>query len=88
MIYYGIAFSWDGRVIRYATSLSKPDGVDNMGVGDAGYYPRNQFFGTFIAAKERVIKVGRALSNATANSKLTLASCDQDTGVAATENVP
>jgi hypothetical protein len=59
-----------------------------MRVGDAGYYPRNHLFGTFTAAKERVIKLGRALSNATAKSKLALASCDKDTGVAATENAP
>jgi hypothetical protein len=59
-----------------------------MSVGDAGYYPRNHLFGTFTAAKERVIKVGRALSNATAKSKLALASCEKDTGVAAPENAP
>jgi hypothetical protein len=85
---YGTAISWDGRVIRHATSLSKPDGVDGMRVGDAGYCPRNHLFGTFTAAKERVIKAGRALSNATAKSKLALAPCDKDTGVAAAENAP
>jgi hypothetical protein len=36
--------------------------------GDAGFFPRNHLFGTFTAAKERVIKVGRALSNATAKA--------------------
>ena len=74
--------------MRHATSISKPDGVDGMRVGDAGYCPRNHLFGTFTAAKERVIKAGRALSNATAKSKLALAPCDKDTGVAAAENAP
>ena len=79
---YGTAISWDGRVIGHATSLSKTDAVDGMRVGDVGYYPRNHLFGAFTAAKERVIKVGRALSNATAERKSALASCDKDTGVA------
>ena len=85
---YGTAISWDGRVIGHATSLSKTDAVDGMRVGDVGYYPRNHLFGAFTAAKVRVIKVGRALSNATAERKSALASCDKDTGVAATENAP
>ncbi len=65
---YWTAISWDGFVIRHATSHSKPNGVDGMRDGDAGFFPRNHLFGTFTAAKERVIKVGRALSNATAKA--------------------
>lgn len=61
---YGIAISWDGRVIRHATSISHPDGPNGMRVGNVGYGGRNHLFGTFTAAKERVIKVGRSLSAA------------------------
>jgi hypothetical protein len=76
---YGIAISWDGRVIRHATSLSKPDGIVGGRVGDAGYVPRNNLFGTFTAAKERVIKAGRALCAASAAEKA--ASGSDDRGV-------
>jgi hypothetical protein len=87
---YGTAISWDGRVIRHATSLSKPDGIDSMRLGDAGYRPRNHLFGTFTAAKERVIKAGRALckATATASGKLAVASSDKSTVAAATKNAP
>ena len=61
-----------------------------MRLGDAGYRPRNHLFGTFTAAKERVIKAGRALckATATASGKLAVASSDKSTVAAATKNAP
>jgi hypothetical protein len=58
---HGVAISWDGRVIRHCTSLSHPDGWEGQRVGDR---PNQQFmnslYGTFTAAKERVVNAGRA----------------------------
>jgi hypothetical protein len=62
---HGVAISWDGCVIRHCTSVSKPDGMDGERDGNS----RRQSFGcylygTFTAAKERVVQAGRAWSAA------------------------
>jgi len=61
---HGVAISWDGRVIRHCTSLSHPDGWDYARVGRAGENPSfmNNLYGTFTAAKERVVTAGRSSS--------------------------
>jgi hypothetical protein len=58
---HGVAISWDGWKIRHCTSVSCPDGMK------AGYVAkgnecsfRNHLFGVFTAAKEKIVKAGRA----------------------------
>ena len=66
---HGVAISWDGRIIRPCTSLSKPDGdgVKSKRVGEGRH--RNHLYGTFTAAKERVVNAGRILSARALKSK-------------------
>ncbi len=64
---HGVAISWDGRIIRHCTSLSKPDGSDGKRVGEGRH--RNHLYGTFTAAKERVVNAGRILSARALQSK-------------------
>jgi hypothetical protein len=54
---HGTAISWDGRVIRHCTSLSRPDGAEGKIIGQG---TRNHLYGTFTAAKERIVSSGRA----------------------------
>ncbi len=57
---HGTAISWDGHVIHHCTSLTSPDGPDTpFGVGK-----RNHVYGTFTAAKEHIVNVGRRLAAA------------------------
>jgi hypothetical protein len=57
----GVAISWDGRVIRHCTSLSHPDGWEGERIGDRfSQQFTNNLYGTFTAAKERVVNAGRA----------------------------
>ena len=67
---HGVAISWDGRIIRHCTSLSEPDGPDGkrVGAGEGGH--GNHLYGTFTAAKERVVSAGRTLSERALQSKL------------------
>jgi hypothetical protein len=62
---HGVAISWDGRVIRHCTSVSHPDGMEcgRVGVVKDSHF-RNHLYGTFTAAKERIVRVGRAQSAA------------------------
>jgi hypothetical protein len=66
---HGVAISWDGRIIRHCTSLSKPDGVGGKFLVRDG---RNRFvnhlYGTFTAAKERIVQAGRLLAAAAVTS--------------------
>ena len=66
----GVAVSWDGRDIRHCTSVSEPDGPPVEGAaGDwAGSvrHTENHLYGTFTAAKERVVDAGRKMSAAMA----------------------
>lgn len=66
---HGVAISWDGRVIRHCTSLSMPDGIDGKRVGDGRNCFKNHLYGTFTAAKERVVQAGRLQCAAAAASK-------------------
>ncbi|KAI2491237.1 hypothetical protein MHU86_23343 [Fragilaria crotonensis] len=62
---HGIAISWDGRVVRHCTSVSHPDGVDGGRLGGVGAAQlENHLYGTFTAAKERIVQAGRAVSAA------------------------
>jgi hypothetical protein len=56
---HGTAISWDGRVVRHGTSVSRPDGPGTPIVGtNSGHV--NHLYGTFTAAKERIVNAGRA----------------------------
>jgi hypothetical protein len=66
---HGVAISWDGRVIRHCTSLSMPDGIDGARVGEGKKRFKNHLYGTFTAAKERVVQAGRLQSAAAAASQ-------------------
>jgi hypothetical protein len=70
LITNGVSISWDGRDIRHCTSVSEPDGPPVGGAaGDwAGSVRQteNHLYGTFTAAKERVVDAGRKVSAAMA----------------------
>jgi hypothetical protein len=58
---HGTAISWDGRVVRHCTSITMPDGIDGGSPLD-GKRKRdfaNHVYGTFTAAKERIVQAGR-----------------------------
>lgn len=57
---HGVAISWDGRVIRHCTSISQPDGLCGQKVGSDRKKFSNKLYGTFTAAKEKIVKAGRA----------------------------
>ena len=62
---HGVAISWDGRVIRHCTSVSHPDGMECARadkVKDSHFC--NHLYGTFTAAKERIVRAGRAKASA------------------------
>ena len=62
---HGVAISWDGRVLRHCTSVCHPDGMENERVSDTkGSRFHNHLYGTFTAAKERIVQAGRMLSAA------------------------
>jgi hypothetical protein len=60
-LYHGTAMSsWDGRIICHCTLLTSPDGPGTQfGLGE-----RNHVYGTFSAAKERIVYVGRRIAAA------------------------
>ena len=59
---HGVAISWDGRKIRHCTSVSCPDGMDAGFVARKGNESgfENNLYGVFTAAKEKIVKAGRA----------------------------
>ena len=60
-LYHGVAISWDGRVLRHCTSVSKPDGEGSTEVSSGGGQKfDNYLYGTFTACKEKVVEAGRA----------------------------
>jgi hypothetical protein len=59
---HGVAISWDGRELRHCTSVSMPDGPVGKRVGETRQKFRNNLFGTFTAAQEKIVAAGRALS--------------------------
>ena len=56
-----VAISWDGRVIRHCTSVSCLDGIKFGYVikGNDSLF-LNHLYGTFTAAKEKIVRVGLA----------------------------
>ena len=61
-LHHGTAISWDSRVIRHCTSLTSPDGQpETQFVSESS----NHVNGTFSAAKERIVNVGRRIAAAT-----------------------
>ena len=62
-LFHGAAISWDGRVVRHCTSITMPDGLeDEEGAPVGGHRERdfaNHVYGTFTAAKERIVQAGR-----------------------------
>jgi hypothetical protein len=57
-LYHGTAISWDGRVIRHCTSLTRPDGAKKP-IGGGRDPTVNHVYGTFSAAKKRAVNAGR-----------------------------
>ena len=58
---HGMAISWDGRSIRHCTSISKPDREFKVSERVESDFA-NHLYGTFTAAKERIVQAGRSLS--------------------------
>ena len=86
---HGVAISWDGRVIRHCTSLSKPNGDDGKRVGKGRH--TNHLYGTFTVAKERVVNAGRILSARALQSKPPTVSggdCSGDHGESSDDDCP
>jgi hypothetical protein len=62
---HGVAISWDGQVIRHCTSASHPDGMERGRVGEMkDSHFKTHLYGTFSAAKEKIVHMGRAESAA------------------------
>ena len=61
-LHHGVAISFDGRVVRHCTTVSKPDGDDKGYVtrtsGDTQF--ENTLYGMFTAAKEKILRAGRS----------------------------
>jgi len=76
---HGVAISWDGRVIRHCTSISQPDGLSGGKVGFDRKKFGNKLYGTFTAAKEKVVKAGRAQCQAS-NKLGVVDSCEKEVG--------
>ena len=58
-LYHGTSISWDGRVIRHCTSLTCPDGTGKP-FGGNSHPTLNHVYGSFSAAKERIVNAGRS----------------------------
>ncbi|KAI2505999.1 hypothetical protein MHU86_8410 [Fragilaria crotonensis] len=60
-LYHGTAISWDGRAVRHCTSVSRPDGPGTAPVRSGGgcWNGNNHLYGTFTAAKEKIVAAGR-----------------------------
>lgn len=60
-LYHGVAISWDGRLVRHCTSVSRPDGDEGAEVSSGGRQQfDNHLYGTFTACKEKIVRAGRA----------------------------
>jgi hypothetical protein len=62
---HGVAISWDRRVIQHCTSVSHPDWMECARAGkvkDSHFC--NHLYGTFTAAKERIVWAGRVKASA------------------------
>jgi hypothetical protein len=76
---HGVAISWDGRKIRHCMTASCPDGMK------AGYVAkgnessfRNHLYGVFTAAKEKIVKAGRARCAASNRPRVHSFSVDEE----------
>ena len=79
-LYHGVVISWDGRVLRRCTSVSKPDGEYGAKESSGGGQRfDNYLHGTFTACKEKVVQAGRANACAALSS-----ACGDDTTVGVT----
>ena len=58
-LWHGKAISWDGRLIRHCTSVTRPDGREGSHAADGGKQTINHVHGTFTAAKEQIVHAGR-----------------------------
>jgi hypothetical protein len=60
-LYHGTAISWDGRVVRHCTSITMPDGFcgGSQPHGHRKEHFANHVYGTYTAAKERIVQAGR-----------------------------
>ncbi len=68
-LHHGTAISWDGRVIRHCTLLTSPDGQpETQFVSESS----NHVYGTFSAAKERIVNVGGRIAAATKRKRTDL----------------
>ena len=76
-LYHGTAISWDGRVVRHCTSVSRPDGAETPTVG-AGWTSENHLYGTFTAAKEKIVAAGRVHA---AGSAMLMAGTDKKVAI-------
>ena len=61
-LFHGTAISWDGRAIRHCTLLTTPVGRPETQFESES---SNHVYGTFSAAKERIVNVGRRIAAAT-----------------------
>jgi hypothetical protein len=87
----GVSISWDGRNIRHCTSISEPDGIPLVTVGNKLTFTDNEnhTYGTFTSAKERIVDVGRRVSLARARARaaekaallpaIAATNCDEET---------
>ena len=65
-IRHGVALSWDGRQVRHCTSLSCPNGEGPFSEDNKPNY----LYGTFTAAKDRIVALGRRLATAGGQRKI------------------
>ena len=74
---HGVAISWDGRVILHCTSASHPDGMERGREGKVkDSHFKTHLYGTFSAAKEKIVRIIRAVS--AAKHQLQSLSCGSD----------
>jgi hypothetical protein len=57
-LYHGTAISWDGRAVRHCMSVSQPDGPGTAPVRSGCWNGNNHLYGTFTAAKEKIVAAG------------------------------
>jgi hypothetical protein len=64
-LYHGTSICWDVCVIRHYTLMTFPDGMDTE-FGGGAQPTLNHMYGTFSAAKERIVNAGRCMAAAAA----------------------
>ncbi|KAI2511779.1 hypothetical protein MHU86_2673 [Fragilaria crotonensis] len=71
---HALLWTWDGRALRHCMSVSRPDGEG------AGWTGVNHLFGTFTAAKEKIVAAGRACAPGSLCLEVA-AACNEEAGV-------